>query len=86
MSLIDRYVAEVGRYLPEKDRSDIEAEIRTMVDDMLEERGRSAAEDEKVMAETLEQIGDPKLLAIPPPPLRARLLVMMFPVIVGDEF
>lgn len=63
MSLIDRYVAEVGRYLPEKDRSDIEAEIRTMVDDMLEERGRSAAEDEKVVAETLEQIGDPKLLA-----------------------
>ena len=63
MSLIDRYVAEVGRYLPEKDRSDIEAEIRTMVDDMLEERGRSAAADEMVVAETLEQIGDPKLLA-----------------------
>lgn len=63
MSLIDRYVAEVGRYLPEKDRSDIENEIRTMVDDMIEERGRSAAENEKVVAETLEQIGDPKLLA-----------------------
>jgi hypothetical protein len=63
MSLIDKYVAEVGRHLPEKDRSDIENEIRTMVDDMIEERGRSAAEDEKIVAETLEQIGDPKLLA-----------------------
>lgn len=63
MSLIDRYVAEVGRHLPEKDRADIENEIRTMVDDMLEERGPSAANDEKAVVETLEQIGDPKLLA-----------------------
>lgn len=63
MSLIDKYVAEVGRHLPEKDRADIENEIRTMVDDMLEERGPSAANDEKVVVETLEQIGDPKLLA-----------------------
>ena len=38
MNLIDRYIAEVGRHLPEKDRSDIEAEIRSMMEDMLEER------------------------------------------------
>ena len=30
MSLIDRYIAEVGRHLPEKNRSDIEAEIRAV--------------------------------------------------------
>jgi hypothetical protein len=63
MSLIERYVAEVGRHLPEKDRSDIENEIRTMVDDMIEERGRSAVSIEKVVTETLEEIGDPRLLA-----------------------
>ncbi|MGZ9224021.1 MAG: hypothetical protein ACXW4M_00545 [Anaerolineales bacterium] len=39
MSLIDRYIAEVGRHLPEKDRSDIEAEIRSTLEDMIEERG-----------------------------------------------
>jgi hypothetical protein len=30
---------------------------------MIEERGESAAKDEKIVAETLEQIGDPRLLA-----------------------
>ena len=67
MSLINRYVAEVGRHLPEKDRSDIEAEIRSMVEDMLEERrerGHTAASaDDQVIVETLEELGDPKLLA-----------------------
>jgi len=64
MGLIDRYIAEVGRHLPEKDRSDIEAEIRSLIEDMLEERGRTVkTADEKVRAETLEQLGDPQLLA-----------------------
>ena len=64
MNLIDRYVDEVGRHLPEKDRSDIEAEIRSMVEDMLEERGHQAkSADDKSIAETLEELGDPKLLA-----------------------
>lgn len=69
MSLIDRYVAEVGRHLPEKDRSDIEAEIRSMVEDMVLERGQPALNNEKVVVETLEEIGDPRLLAakyVPP--------------------
>ena len=65
MSLIDRYIAEVGRHLPEKDRSDIEAEIRSTLEDMIEERGRSTAKatDDKIITETLEQLGDPRLLA-----------------------
>jgi len=64
MSLIDRYIAEVGRHLPEKDRSDIEAEIRSIVEDMLEERGhRVTSAEDKMIAETLEGLGDPRLLA-----------------------
>ena len=64
MSLIDRYIAEVGRHLPEKDRSDIEAEIRSMLEDMLEERSESAGPStDRVIVETLEELGDPKLLA-----------------------
>src|SRR5262245_29327237 len=64
MSLIDRYIAEVGRHLPEKDREDIEAEIRSMVEDTLEERRQQVkSADDKVIAETLEALGDPKLLA-----------------------
>jgi len=63
MSLIDKYVAEVGRHLPEKDRSDIEKEIRSMVEDMIDERAQSATDNEKLVTDTLEQIGDPQLLA-----------------------
>jgi len=64
MSLVDRYVAEVGRHLPEKDRSDIEAEIRSTIEDMLEERkDASKPADEKMVADTLEELGDPQLLA-----------------------
>jgi hypothetical protein len=64
MSLMNRYVAEVGRHLPEKDRSDIEAEVRSMIEDMLEERGHHPkSADDKAIAETLEQLGDPRLLA-----------------------
>lgn len=75
MSLINRYIAEVGRHLPEKDRSDIEAEIRSMIEDMLEERGHNAkSANEKAIAETLEQLGDPKLLAYKYAPPRRYLI------------
>ncbi len=67
MSLMNRYIAEVGRHLPEKDRSDIEAEIRSMIEDTLQERwerGHTATSaDDQVITEILEQLGDPKLLA-----------------------
>jgi hypothetical protein len=65
MSLIDRYVAEVGKYLPEKDRSDIEKEIRSMLEDMVEERGHQPVRstEEQMITETLEELGDPRLLA-----------------------
>jgi hypothetical protein len=65
MSLIDRYVAEVGRHLPEKDRTDIEAEIRSMLEDTLDERSQQMSKpiDDKAVVETLEQLGDPRLLA-----------------------
>ena len=75
MSLIDRYIAEVGRHLPEKNRSDIEAEIRSMLEDMLEERGQqSKSADDKVVTEILEQLGNPKLLASQYAPSRRYLI------------
>jgi len=39
-NLIDNYVSEVGRRLPRKTRSDIEAEIRSILQDMLDERSQ----------------------------------------------
>lgn len=65
MNLMDRYIAEVGRHLPEKDRADIEAEIRSMMEDMVDERRGQSGQpaDERMVTEVLEQVGDPRLLA-----------------------
>ncbi len=62
MSLIDRYVYEVGRHLPRKNRSDIQAELRSSLIDALEDRaGREPTEDEVV--ELLKEFGPPKVVA-----------------------
>jgi hypothetical protein len=60
MSLIDRYVAEVGRHLPEKDRADIEEEIRSTLEDGIEERGGA---NEANVKSVLQEFGDPASLA-----------------------
>jgi hypothetical protein len=65
MSLIDRYIAEVGRHLPDKDRADIEAEIRSMLEDTIDERNHRPGQpvDDRLIGDVLEQLGDPRLLA-----------------------
>ena len=41
MNMIDQYVIEVGENLPEKLRADLEKEIRSLIEDTLEERSRT---------------------------------------------
>jgi hypothetical protein len=64
MNLIDKYIAEVGKHLPRRNRADIEAEIRSTLEDMLEERtqGSSPADDATVMA-VLKEYGAPSQVA-----------------------
>ena len=63
MSLMDRYIAQVGMRLPEKNRSDIEAEIRSTLEDMIAERNQAGAANEANVRAVLQQLGDPALLA-----------------------
>ncbi len=64
MNLIDKYIAEVGKHLPRKNRSDIEAEIRSTLEDMLDERkqGDGPADEAMVMA-LLKEYGSPREVA-----------------------
>ena len=67
MDLLDLYVSEVGRHLPRKTRADIEAEIRSALQDLLDERSRATdkpADDEMVFA-VLKEYGDPEKVAAP---------------------
>jgi hypothetical protein len=65
MNLIERYVSEIGKHLPRKSRADIETEIRSTLEDMLEERsaktGRPA--DDEMVKELLREYGAPDKVA-----------------------
>jgi hypothetical protein len=60
--LVERYVNHVGRYLPEKDRTEIETELRSLIQDKLDDRyGRSPSQAD--VAKVLTELGDPRLMA-----------------------
>jgi len=65
MNLIERYVTEVGKHLPRKNRLDIEAELRSTLEDMLEDRSQQAGRlaDEALATELLQEYGAPKDVA-----------------------
>ena len=65
MELINRYVAEVGRHLPEKMRPDIEQELRSILEDMLDDRARTAGKpaDEEMVVALLKEYGEPAKVA-----------------------
>jgi hypothetical protein len=67
MNLIDKYIAEVGKHLPRKNRMDIEAEIRSTLEDMLDERmqasGARGPADEATVIALLKEYGSPREVA-----------------------
>lgn len=65
MNLIDAYMQEVGRNLPAKNHEDIEKEIRTLVEDMLDDASNAAgrAPDEAMVVEVLKKLGSPEKVA-----------------------
>jgi hypothetical protein len=64
MNLIDKYITEVGKHLPRKQRADIEAEIRSTLEDMLEERKQAqGAGSDEMLIELLKEYGSPREVA-----------------------
>jgi hypothetical protein len=63
MNLLDRYVAEVGKHLPRNQRADIEKEIRSTLEDMLEEREQASLKDEAAVIQLLKEYGEPRKVA-----------------------
>ncbi len=64
--LIDSYVEEVGSQLPLRQRGDIQTEIRSLLEDTLEDRlNESGGEaDVEMVAGLLEEFGSPKKMAV----------------------
>jgi hypothetical protein len=66
MNLIDRYVSEVGKNLPLLNgREDIEKELKSTLEDMLEDRAQSSGRvrDEALEIEMLKEYGSPQKVA-----------------------
>lgn len=65
MNLMNRYVTEVGRHLPEKSRADIEKEIRSTLEDMLEDQSQKADRpvDDEMVVDVLRAFGHPRKVA-----------------------
>jgi hypothetical protein len=65
MELINRYAAEVGRRLPETLRPDIEKELCSILEDMLDDRSRAAGKpaDEEMTVALLKEYGEPSKVA-----------------------
>ncbi|HKM05042.1 MAG TPA: hypothetical protein VJZ04_10755 [Lachnospiraceae bacterium] len=61
--LMERYLYDVVKRLPEKQRQDIKEELKSLIFDMLEERTKGAAPTEKDMEIVLLELGNPADLA-----------------------
>lgn len=81
MNLVDRYVQEVGDRLPVKQRSDIQAEIKSMVQDMLEEKSRNSGKpvDEALTLQVLKELGRPEKVATSYSPPRYLIGPTLYP-------
>ncbi len=63
--LIDRYAHEVGEHLPGRLRADVEAELRSLLLDTVEERARAAGRpaDSELLTRVLREFGSPEEVA-----------------------
>lgn len=62
-TLIDRYVFTAVRSVPEKQRTDIDRELRASIDDAVDARVEAGEERDAAIDATLRELGDPRRLA-----------------------
>lgn len=79
--MIDRYVYEVGRHLPSKNREDIQMELRSLLQDMVDEQtaDSSTSPSTKVVAEILREFGSPEAIAARYRPEQVLIGAQLFP-------
>lgn len=63
MEIIDKYVYAVTSRLPEKQRADIERELRGLIEDMLEDAGQGEQPTKQDVEVVLTELGNPRELA-----------------------
>ncbi len=81
MNLLDKYINQVGKHLPRKNRLDLQTEIRSTLEDMLEDRSRETGRpvDDALMAEVLAEYGSPEKVAAAYKPTRYLIGPRLYP-------
>ena len=81
MNLIELYVIEVGKNLPARGRQDIQKELHSTLEDMLEDRAQKTGRpaDEALMRELLTEYGAPKKVAAAYLPTRYLIGPRLYP-------
>ncbi len=83
--LIERYLHKIGEELPAQQRDDVKAELRSLLEDALEERASAGRPvDEELAVEVLREFGKPEAVAERYRPAGRYLIgPRLFPVYVG---
>lgn len=80
--LVERYIHQVGWYLPKRDRTEVKAELRSQIYDQLEDRyGDNPTQDE--IAAVLADLGDPRRFAIAYNPNQYFVGAELYPSMIG---
>lgn len=81
MNLLDKYIVEVGKHLPHKNRLDLQTEIRSTLEDMLEDRSKATGKpaDEALVSEVLAEFGAPSKVAAAYQPTRYLIGPRLYP-------
>jgi hypothetical protein len=81
-TLIDRYLARVSEILPAKQRQDTVTEIRSLIQDAVDDRSKIEGRepDEQMMADVLKQFGSPEKIVAPYLPEKYLIGPRLFPI------
>ncbi len=81
MNMLDKYIAEVGKHLPHKNRQDLQKEIRSTIQDMLDDRSQQSGKpiDEALISQVLQEYGAPAKVAAAYQPTRYLIGPRLYP-------
>jgi large-conductance mechanosensitive channel len=80
-TLIERYIAAVSEQLPAKQRKDVTTEIRSLIQDALDDRSKTEAQlpDDRMITQVLKEFGPPEKIVAPYLPERYLIGPRLFP-------
>lgn len=84
MQLLDRYIESIAQKLPRRERLDVASEIRSTLQDMLEDRSQAAGRpvDEAMLREALAEYGSPARVAATYLPERYLVGPQLYPIFI----